>query len=92
VSEKLFHFNLTGCKVENELCELWSLLATEEWMFFFKIDVDVVLGTTEASDDAVAVFSFFFPGVHVMENHVTWGLKPLNLVRALAVSFHDTIS
>jgi len=61
-------------------------------MLFFKIDVDVFLSASKESNNIVSVSSFFFPGVYVMEDHMTRSLKPLHLIWIRTISFHDSVS
>ena len=63
-----------------------------EWMFISEVKVDFGLGATEKLDHWLTLIVGVLPSIDEVEYVVIRELKPLNLIRILIVSLHDSIS
>jgi len=61
-------------------------------MLISKVEIDFGLSASEQLDHSLTLIVGILPSINIMEHVVIWKLKPLNLVRILAMSLHDSVS
>jgi len=83
---------LASSQVEDKFAQFWRLLTGQEWVLFFKVDIDSCLGASKKFDNLVSILVDVFPSIYKVEYVMVWKFKPLYLIWVKTMSLHDTIS